>query len=190
MQLRDTAAEEARIHAASRRLAEVSAQRRQRLQAHAMHKQQLLEAIMEVVGLCASHREQVQQETARLKEAYGARLASFLTQMPRTQTLLPAAQKPRMSIVPSTHAFQSSQPAPNVIMHRRRVAAPQQHEVEEEAVEEEVGEEEDEEVSRDPRAQLHETFEIVAQDQQQHRHAQVYPPQPPSAHTRTSRSIV
>jgi kinetochore protein NDC80 len=82
VQLRDTGAEEAKITAAKRRLAETSAIRAARKAEHDRKKKAMMESIMEVVALCASHRESVQQQLVELKSAYSNRLQMFLSAPP------------------------------------------------------------------------------------------------------------
>lgn len=74
LQLTDTAAEEARITSATRRIAEASALRNARNQEYNRTKKHLLEAIMEVVGLCANHRELLQRQLELCKSAYLERI--------------------------------------------------------------------------------------------------------------------
>jgi kinetochore protein NDC80 len=79
VQLRDTAADEAKITAARRRLAENSSIRAARKTEHERKKTAMVESVMETVSQCAMHREHVQAEMEALKEAYSDRLQMFLS---------------------------------------------------------------------------------------------------------------
>lgn len=78
LRLRDTAAEEARSTAASRRAAEIRAARDARRIEHARLKRELIDSVMEAISQCASHRELVQTKLGGLKSAFGARLQQLL----------------------------------------------------------------------------------------------------------------
>jgi kinetochore protein NDC80 len=95
LRLQDTAAEEARATAATRRLAELHALRQARLVAHERQKAELLDAVTNVLGLCAAHRESAQAKLDGLKLAYGRKLESFLSSSAGTagQRLSAAAQQ-------------------------------------------------------------------------------------------------
>lgn len=79
LRLRDTAAEEARCTAAARRTAELRAAREARRSDHARVKRDLIDAVMEAVSRCASHREMVQSRLGELKGSFGLRLQQLLT---------------------------------------------------------------------------------------------------------------
>jgi kinetochore protein NDC80 len=85
LSLRDTAAEEARINTANRRLAEIQAVHRAKLSECEAKKAAMLEDIMEVVASCASHREAVQTGLEEVKHRYGRRLETFLAAPPMVQ---------------------------------------------------------------------------------------------------------
>lgn len=78
LQLRDMAGDEARITASTRRISETNAIRAARRNEHHRKKGAMIESIMEVVTLCASHREGVQSQLEAVKERYSRRLESFL----------------------------------------------------------------------------------------------------------------
>jgi kinetochore protein NDC80 len=78
VRLCDTAVEEARSTAASRRAAETRAARDTLRQEHQRKKREMMKAIMDVVAECANHRELVQGKLAQLKSVYGERLESLL----------------------------------------------------------------------------------------------------------------
>lgn len=78
LRLRDTATEEARSTAASRRAAEIRAAREAHRAEHARKKRELIDAVMDAVSMCASHRELVQTRLADLKQSFGTRLHQLL----------------------------------------------------------------------------------------------------------------
>jgi len=97
LRLRDTATEEARCTAAARRAAEIRAARDARRADHARSKRELIDAVMEAVSQCASHRELVQTKLAELKHAFGSRLHQLLVgdhQEAEVSTLAAAAAAP------------------------------------------------------------------------------------------------
>lgn len=79
LRLRDTAAEEARTMVATRRTAELRAAREARRSEHARVKRDTIDAVMEAVSQCASHRELVQSRLGELKGTFGLRLQQLLT---------------------------------------------------------------------------------------------------------------
>lgn len=82
MQLRDTAAEEAKLTATKRRIAEITSLRAARKAEHDRKVGAMKEAIMEVVAQCADHREMVQQQLEDLKAQYSGRLQALLNSSP------------------------------------------------------------------------------------------------------------
>lgn len=82
MQLRDTAAEEAKLTATKRRIAEITSLRAARKTEHDRKVAAMKESIMEVVVQCADHREMVQQQLEALKSQYASRLQSLLSTSP------------------------------------------------------------------------------------------------------------
>jgi hypothetical protein len=78
LRLRDTATEEARSTQASRRAAEIRASREACRAQHARIKQELMDAVMDAVSQCATHREMVQIRLGELKGAFGSRLQQLL----------------------------------------------------------------------------------------------------------------
>jgi SMC interacting uncharacterized protein involved in chromosome segregation len=76
--LRDTATEEARTTAAQRQATETRAARDMRRNEHARKKREIMEAIMDVVGQCANHRELVQQKLMTIKEKYAEKLETLV----------------------------------------------------------------------------------------------------------------
>lgn len=76
--LRDLASEESRTIGATRRVTEAKATRNTRRSEHQRKKRELMEAIMDVVAQCASHREIVQQKLTDVKEAYSQKLEGLL----------------------------------------------------------------------------------------------------------------
>ena len=83
MQLRDTAAEEARLTAAKRRLAEINAVRGARKAEHDRKMGEMRHSIMEVVSYCADHREMVQSQLEELKAHYAHSLQNLLVGAPQ-----------------------------------------------------------------------------------------------------------
>jgi len=81
--LRDTAAEEARLTATKRRIAEINSIRAARRAEHTRKVTELRQSIMEVVSMCADHRENVQGQLEDLKAQYSGRLATLLSGAPQ-----------------------------------------------------------------------------------------------------------
>lgn len=79
LHMRDTASEEARITSATRRIAELKALRNARAMEHDRKKAELIEAITNVLSMCANHRELVQVALDDLKTNYGKKLEAFLS---------------------------------------------------------------------------------------------------------------
>jgi kinetochore protein NDC80 len=78
IKLRDTAAAEATLTAAQRRIAEINAIRAARKAEHERKVGAMKNSILEVVNMCADHREMVQQQLDELKGMYADRLQSML----------------------------------------------------------------------------------------------------------------
>ncbi len=78
LHMRDTASEEARITSATRRIAELKAVRNARAVEHDRKKAELIDAITNVLTMCANHRELVQVTLDDLKTNYGRKLEAFL----------------------------------------------------------------------------------------------------------------
>lgn len=79
LRLRDTAMEETRVAAATRRANEARLSRGIRYEDHQRRSKEIAEAIMDVVSVCAEHRELVQQRLGDVRELYVNRLESMLT---------------------------------------------------------------------------------------------------------------
>ena len=79
LRLRDTAMEEARVAAATRRANEARLFRAARYEEHQRKTKEISAAIMDVVTICAEHRELVQQRLGDVREMYIQRLESMLT---------------------------------------------------------------------------------------------------------------
>lgn len=79
LQMRDTTSEESKITAATRRVTEAKALRSARNAEHERKKSEMIESITNVVGMCASHREMVQDKLDELKTLYGKKLETFFT---------------------------------------------------------------------------------------------------------------
>ena len=80
MKVRDTTAEDNRIATASRKIIELQAARDSRQSAHRQMKRELMEAVMEAVTQCASHREFVQQQLSDTKSMVKSRLEAIILQ--------------------------------------------------------------------------------------------------------------
>lgn len=81
--LRDTATEEARLTATKRRIAEINSIRGARRAEHERKVGEMRQAIMEVVSMCADHRENVQGQLEDLKSQYSGRLQTLLRGAPQ-----------------------------------------------------------------------------------------------------------
>ena len=79
LSLRDTATEECRVAAAVRRANETRLSRASRCDDHLRRTKEISSAIMDVVTVCAEHRELVQQRLGDVREMYVHRLESLLT---------------------------------------------------------------------------------------------------------------
>lgn len=79
LSLRDTAMEESRIAAAARKANETRVSRGTRYEEHQRKSKEMSAAIMDVVAVCAEHRELVQQRLGDVREMYVQRLESMLT---------------------------------------------------------------------------------------------------------------
>lgn len=79
LRLRDTAAQETRAAAAARRVQEARVAREVRIEEHQRKVKEITAAIMDVVAVCAEHREMVQQRLGEVRELYVERLESLLT---------------------------------------------------------------------------------------------------------------
>lgn len=77
--LRDTAMEETRVSAAVRKANEARLTRGVRYEEHQRRSKEIAAAIMDVVAVCAEHRELVQQRLGDVRELYVQRLESMLT---------------------------------------------------------------------------------------------------------------
>ena len=77
--LRDTAMEETRVAAAARKANEARVTRCARNEEHQRKTKEISAAIMDVVTVCAEHRELVQQRLGDVREMYVQRLESMLT---------------------------------------------------------------------------------------------------------------
>jgi kinetochore protein NDC80 len=75
---RDTGAEEGRVAAASRRVADARARRALLKDTHARQRKELMEGIMESVTKCADHREIIERKVGEVRELYSQRLESLL----------------------------------------------------------------------------------------------------------------
>ena len=104
MYLRESASEEARIAAASRRVTELQAAKDARNTAHRRMKRELMEAIMEAVTQCASHRELVQQKLGETRSLFQSRLESLLLR----RGMGIAAASAQKSVLSSKRGQQSS----------------------------------------------------------------------------------
>lgn len=172
--LRDTAAEEARINAATRRLAEIQALRRAKIADFEAKKTAMVEEVMEVVAACASHREAVQSGLEEVKARYGRRLESFLAPPPAmaggTSSMLASSQNQRFSLRPPVATLggrPSVAPArgasrPSLALGQPPVDHSRLSEAGYETGEELEVEEED---ARAVATQLHGTFDRVARQQ-------------------------
>jgi kinetochore protein NDC80 len=74
LQLTDTATEEAKITSSTRRIAEANSLRSARKEEYLRTKSHLLEAIMEVISLCASHREMISNKFESFKTSMQKKL--------------------------------------------------------------------------------------------------------------------
>lgn len=70
IQLQDTKADEARITTIKRRIAEAQALKTARRNEHERRRAEMIQAVMDVVAMCANHREEVQQQLLELKDSY------------------------------------------------------------------------------------------------------------------------
>jgi kinetochore protein NDC80 len=77
--LRDTAMEESRVAAAVRRASEARLTRSVRHEDHLRRTKEITSAIMDVVTVCAEHRELVQQRLGDVREMHVQRLERMLT---------------------------------------------------------------------------------------------------------------
>jgi len=77
--LRDTAMEETRVSTAVRKANEARLTRGVRYEEHQRRSKEIAAAIMDVVAVCAEHRELVQQRLGDVRELYVQRLESMLT---------------------------------------------------------------------------------------------------------------
>lgn len=77
---RDTAGEESRVAAASRRVADARSRRAILKEDHARKRKELMDGIMDAVTKCADHREQIERRIGEIREVYSQRLESLLTQ--------------------------------------------------------------------------------------------------------------
>jgi kinetochore protein NDC80 len=74
LQMRDTAHEEARASAAARKVSEIKASNEALRAEHERTKQEIIAAIMDVVGSCAAHRELVRSRLDHIKGKYAEQL--------------------------------------------------------------------------------------------------------------------
>ena len=82
-QLRETGPDETKHGALKRRIAEINAIRGARRAEHQRKVGEMRQSIMEVVSMCADHRENVQAQLEELKTQYSSRLATLLTGAPQ-----------------------------------------------------------------------------------------------------------
>ena len=125
LQLRDTAAEESALTAATRRLADIQTVRSERRQEHERMRAALVEAITEVIARCAGHRENAQRTLSDLKARYAARLSLFLQSaqpvaeagaggyeaVARSILAAPAEQRGKVSLRAQFHPSQAHTPS-------------------------------------------------------------------------------
>ena len=79
VRLRDVTNEESRLSAAVRRANEARLSRTARFDEHQRRTKEISSAIMDVVAVCAEHRELVQQRLGNVREMYVQRLERMLT---------------------------------------------------------------------------------------------------------------
>jgi kinetochore protein NDC80 len=79
LRLRDTATDETRVAAAARRANEARLSRGIRYEDHQRRSKEIAASIMDVVAICAEHRELVQLRLGAVREMYVQRLDSMLT---------------------------------------------------------------------------------------------------------------
>lgn len=84
---RDTAIDEARIAAAHRRLTDAKASKEMRCAEHVRKKREMVEAIMEAISQCASHRENVQEKLRMIRDLYSERLQGHLASKAATSSV-------------------------------------------------------------------------------------------------------
>ena len=77
IEMKDTAGEEARIAAATRRIAELQAAREARNVGHRRMKRELCEAITDAASQCAAHRDLVTQKLGDAKDLVKSRLEAL-----------------------------------------------------------------------------------------------------------------
>lgn len=79
LSIRDITVEEARITSLNRKISELNSLRSHYSMEFANKKALMVEEIINIISLCASHREEVQNGLDQLKTAYGEKLQSLLS---------------------------------------------------------------------------------------------------------------
>jgi kinetochore protein NDC80 len=111
LQVRDTAAEDARVAAASRRVVDARARRQMQREEHQRIRKEIMDSIMDAVTRCADHKEMVERRQGEIRDIYSQRLESLLSQQFQTQQSFAASvsrSASRRAIVPAHTAFSHS----------------------------------------------------------------------------------